>query len=42
MWGKLGENPRKTHTLLISEPQELYRFLETPGIEVTTLLFAGD
>ena len=34
MWGKLGENPRKT--------QELYRFLETPGIEVTTLLFSGD
>jgi len=42
MWGKFGENPRKTRTLLISEPRELYRFLATPGIEVATLLFAGD
>ena len=42
MWGKFGENPRKTQTLLISEPRELYRFLATPGIEVATLLFAGD
>jgi len=42
MWGKLGENPRKTQTLLTSDPQELYTFLATPGIEVTTLLFAGD
>jgi hypothetical protein len=40
--GKLGENPSKTETKLISNPQELYRFLETPGIEVATLLFAGD
>jgi len=36
MWGKLGENPRKTQTLLISETRELYRFLSTPGIEVMT------
>jgi len=42
MWGKLGENPRKTQTLLITDPQELYRFLAKPGIEVTRLLFAGD
>jgi hypothetical protein len=42
MWGKLGENPRKTQTKLISDPQELYRFLATPGIEVATLLIAGD
>jgi len=42
MWGNLGENTRKTQTLLISDPRELYRFLATPGIEVTTLLFAGD
>jgi hypothetical protein len=27
---------------IITEPQELYRFLVTPGIEITTLLFAGD
>ena len=42
MWGKFGENPRKTQTLLISEPRDLYRFLAKPGIEVATLLFAGD
>jgi len=42
MWGKLCENPRKTQTILISDPQELYRFLATPGIEVTNLLFARD
>jgi hypothetical protein len=42
MWGKLAENPTKAHTQIISDPQELYRFLATPGIEVATLLFAGD
>jgi len=42
MWGKFGENQRKSQTLVISEPRELYRFLATPGIEVATLLFAGD
>jgi len=42
LWGKMTENPRITQTKLISDPQELYRFLFTPGIEVTNLLFAGD
>jgi len=27
---------------MIAVTQELYRFLATPGIEVTNLLFAGD
>jgi hypothetical protein len=27
---------------MISNPQELFRFLVTPGIEVTNLLFAAD
>jgi hypothetical protein len=27
---------------MISDPQEVYRFLTTPGIEVTSLLFASD
>ena len=27
---------------MISDPYELYRFLETPGIEVTNLMFASD
>jgi hypothetical protein len=42
MWGKFCDNPRRPQTQLISDPQELYRFLATPGIQVTTLLFAGD
>jgi len=42
MWVKLGENPRKIQTKLISNPQELHRSLATPGIEVAKLLFAGD
>ena len=27
---------------MISDPYELYRFLATPGIEVTNLMFASD
>ena len=42
MWGKLGENPVRTQKQLISDPKDLYRFLETRGIEVATLVFAGD
>ena len=42
MSGKICENPRKKQTILISDPQELYRFLATPMIEVTNLLYAGD
>ena len=41
-WGKLCENPMRTQTHLISDPQDLYKFLATPGIEVASLLFAGD
>ena len=32
----------RTQKQLISDPKELYRFLATPGIEVVSLLFAGD
>jgi len=32
----------RTQTQLISDPQDLYRFLATPDIEVATLLLAGD
>ena len=42
LWGKMTENQRKTQTKLISDPQEQYRFLPTPGIQVTNLLIAGD
>jgi hypothetical protein len=27
---------------MIADPYDLYRFLATPGIEVSSLLFAGD
>ena len=39
--GKLGENPMRTQSQLISDPQDLYRLLATPGIEVATLVFGG-
>jgi hypothetical protein len=42
MWGKLTERRNRTHTKLISEPAELYRFLVTPGVEVQNMLFSGD
>jgi hypothetical protein len=40
--GKFCERSDRTQTQIITDPQELYTFLATPGIEVTTLLFAGD
>jgi hypothetical protein len=42
MWGKLTESNHRTMTELISNPQELHKFLATPGIEVVNLLFASD
>jgi hypothetical protein len=41
MWGKMIENNR-TRTKMITDPQELYRFLATPGIQVAGLVFASD
>ena len=41
MWEKLGEN-HYVHTQLICDRKDLYRFLATPGIEVATLVFAGN
>jgi hypothetical protein len=38
MWGKLTERNNRTKSKLISDPQELYRFLATPGIEVMNLI----
>jgi hypothetical protein len=40
IWGKLADNSPKTQTQIFYDPQDLYRFWATPGIEVTTLLFA--
>ena len=42
MWEKLTERSNRTQTKLISEPEELYRFLVTPGVEVQNMLVAGD
>jgi hypothetical protein len=42
MWDKLTERNNRTNTRMISDPQELYLFLSTPGIEVANLLFASD
>ena len=42
LWGKLTESSNRPQNKMIADPQELFRFLATPGIEVTNLLFAGD
>jgi hypothetical protein len=41
-WGKLTERNNRTESRMVSDPNELYRFLATPGIEVTNLMFASD
>ena len=41
-WRKLTESSNRPQTKMIADPQELFRFLATPGIELTNLLFAGD
>jgi hypothetical protein len=42
IWGKLTERNDRTRTKIITEPHEMYRFLATPGVEVTNLVFASD
>jgi hypothetical protein len=41
-WGKLMESNFRPKPMMIADPQELFRFLATPSIELTSLLFAGD
>jgi hypothetical protein len=41
MCGKLTERKR-AKTKVITDSQELYRFLSTPGIEVANLMFASE
>jgi hypothetical protein len=41
-WGRFTERNNRTLSKMISDSQELYRFLITPGIEVTNLLFDSD
>ena len=42
MWVKLTERNNRTRTKMISDRQELYRFLSTPGVEVAKLMFVSD
>jgi hypothetical protein len=42
LWGKLTGRNNRTKTKMITDLQELYRFLVTPGKEVCTSLFASD
>jgi hypothetical protein len=42
MLGKLTERYDRTRTKIITEPHELYKFLATPGVELTNLAFASD
>jgi len=41
MWGKLTERNNRTKSKMISDPQKLYTFLATPGIDVANLVFAS-
>jgi len=41
-WGKLTERNNRTRSKMITDPQELYRFLVMPGIEVVNLMIASD
>jgi hypothetical protein len=41
-WGKLTERNNRTKSKMIADPHELYKFLVTPWVEVTRLLFATD
>jgi len=42
MWGKFTERKDRTQIKVISIPKEAYRFLATPGIDVTNLTFASE
>jgi hypothetical protein len=42
MWGKLTERNDRTRTKIITEPHQLFRFLATPGLEVTNMALASD
>lgn len=42
LWCKLTERNNRRKSKMITDSHELYRFLATPGIEVTQLLFVSD
>ena len=41
-WGKLTESNNRPKSKMISDPQELFQFLATTGIEETNLLYVND
>lgn len=41
-WGNLIESNNRPQSKKIADPQELFRFLTTPGIELISLVFAED
>jgi hypothetical protein len=42
MWGKLTERSDRTQTRVITEPKELYVFLDSPDIELMNMTFVSD
>jgi hypothetical protein len=42
MWGKMTKRPKGPQTKLISDPQELYRFIAAADIEVCSMLLTND
>jgi len=42
MWGKLTERNDRTMTKIITELNDLFAFLTTPGNEEKNLMFAND
>ena len=42
MWGNVMGRNNRTKSKMISDHQELYNFLATPGIEVANLVIASD
>ena len=42
LWGKLAEWRNRTQTKVISDRQEMYRFLANPGVDVVNLMSASD
>jgi len=42
MWGKVTERNNRMKSKIISDPQELYRFRASPGIEMASLVFGSD
>ena len=41
LWGKLIESNNRAQSKVFADQQELFRFIATPGIEVTSLMLSG-